>query len=339
MAAFVLIANGVFLLEGALLFGASFGAFLGEGPMIASGVLAMALWGTLCGFLIYATTLAVGGMRGDADKEARARTWSSALYLCAAFLSVGTGLGLGFGAFASCGPLFLAPFYHWVGLIGAVLGFTAYFVLPLIAGIEGHRWWVALLMCGLSGLLWGLAWLIGWVVLSGSIAESKYPAAASSPFKLPWPGGESSWVIQGNSSGLNHDKDEEFAYDFRRRCGSPVLAARKGEVVDFEDRHAANGSDKPNNFIWIKHDDGSVAKYLHLMTKSVKVKKGATVTQGQELAKVGNVGNSMTGHIHFIVVDKEKGGKNIPVAFSDSDLKGDKGIPRTFRSYESANRK
>lgn len=119
-------------------------------------------------------------------------------------------------------------------------------------------------------------------------------------------------------------------------------------MLDFEHDNDGNGSDKPNNWIWIKHDgdgagdrgDGSVAKYMHLMKKSVKVAKGARVTRGQELAKVGNVGNSLTGHIHFIVMESDaKTARNIPTAFGDPDVKDDQGIPRSFSSYESANRK
>lgn len=72
-------------------------------------------------------------------------------------------------------------------------------------------------------------------------------------------------------------------------------------------------------------------RYIHLTQGSARVKPGDTVKQGDELAKVGNVGNSLTGHIHF---DVEKGGDSIPVTFQDVDE--DKGIPRTFERYASA---
>lgn len=81
----------------------------------------------------------------------------------------------------------------------------------------------------------------------------------------------------------------------------------------------------------MKHDDGTVARYLHIAKGSARVKEGATVQQGDELAEVGNVGNSLTGHIHF---DVEKGGNSIPITFRD--VNEDKGIPRTFEHYASA---
>jgi murein DD-endopeptidase MepM/ murein hydrolase activator NlpD len=60
------------------------------------------------------------------------------------------------------------------------------------------------------------------------------------------------------------------------------------------------------------------------------------VKQGDVLALVGNVGNSLTGHIHFQV---DKGSSSIAIVFADPDVKDDHGIPRTFGSYESSNRK
>jgi len=311
--------------------------------MVVSGVLAMLLWGVFAGLQIYGLTLAAAVFRGADERLESALWWSRALMLSAALLSVVTGLGLAFGAFASCGPLYLAGLYHWTGLTGAALGFAAFFLLPVlvraILGEDGvcsepSRWWVTLIVCGSSALVWSLAWLIPYLILSGSINESAYPDRAKSPYKLPFPGGESSWVIQGNNSGLNHNGTQQFAYDFRRRCGSPVLAACAGVIADFDASNDGNGSGATNNFIAVKHDDQTVAKYLHILKNSVTLKKGARVTQGQEIAKVGNVGNSLTGHIHFIVIGKD--GKNTAATFQD--VKDDAGIPRTFSSYESGNK-
>src|SRR5689334_5979788 len=103
----LLVSGLVFLLEAALLFGASFGAFLGATPMIVSGVLAMLLWGAFGGLQIYGVTLVAAALRGREDRLESALLWSRGLALAAALLSVVTGLGLAFGAFASCGPLYL----------------------------------------------------------------------------------------------------------------------------------------------------------------------------------------------------------------------------------------
>lgn len=332
----------IFLLLAALLFFASFGAFWGMGYMIASGITGLLLWGAFAALTVYTITLAVAMARGDTGNSDACLRWTNALFLIVIILSVLTGLLLAFGAFAACGPLWLSNLYHWAGMIGTILGFVAFFTLPLIVGAfagEGddnarpHRWWVPILTVGLVALLWGLAWLIPYLMLSGDINESTYPARASSPFKLPFPGGESSWVIQGNNSSFNHTGREQHAWDFRRLCGTPVLAARDGTIRSGSvDTNEANGQNEPNNFIEVDHGDGTIARYLHIQKGSI-VRRSGAVRQGDVLAKVGNVGKSLTGHIHFVV---ERGGNSIPVTFLD--VTDDNGIPRTFHSYTSGNR-
>jgi len=323
----VLVGWIIFALFGLAMFGASFAGLTGDGVMIATAVVALAAWGTLSGLMIYAIKLAAG-----TDTERCAR-WSNVLLLTLAILSVATTWLLGFGAFASCGPAFLSPFYHWGGVAGSVLAFFAYFAFPHVTSRLGTHSWRPPLITGsiVYGLL-GVVWLIVFLVLRGDIDESFYPARSSSPYKLPYPGGDSSWVVQGNASSLNHEGNEAFAWDFRRSCGSPVLAARAGTVRTVIDTNDGRGN---NNEISVDHGDGTTARYLHIKNGSAKVTSGANVSQGEPLAEVGSVGNSMTGHIHFVV---ERGGSSIAVTFSDSDTTDDGGIPRTFGSYESSNR-
>jgi murein DD-endopeptidase MepM/ murein hydrolase activator NlpD len=61
---------------------------------------------------------------------------------------------------------------------------------------------------------------------------------------------------------------------------------------------------------------------------------GVVVKQGDQIARVGSVGNSLTGHIHFMV---KQSGTTIGVSFTD--VNDDNGIPRTFSSYTSGNRR
>ena len=44
----------------------------------------------------------------------------------------------------------------------------------------------------LVALIWGLAWLIPYLILKGNVIESEY-GSATHAYKLPFPGGESSW--------------------------------------------------------------------------------------------------------------------------------------------------
>jgi Peptidase family M23 len=328
----------IFLLLAAIFIGGSIGGFLGSGYMIASAIVAIVLWGAFAGLTINAIRLA------NAGSLTPALLWANRLFVVVTILSAVTGLVLGFLAFIGCGPLWLSSLYHWGGMIGTILGFLAFFLLPVfVRACVGesdeyatcHRWWWVVFMPLAVAVLWGLAWLIPYLLLKGDINESEY-AAANRLYKLPFPGGESSWVIQGNDSSLNHNNahnGQKFSWDFRRRCGTPVLAARDGTVAS-NPIITNDGMGGSNNEIDIDHGDGTTGQYLHIQKDSTKLKKGDKVKQGDQIALVGSVGNSMTGHIHFMV---KQGGTTIGVSFTD--VTDDKGIPRTFHSYTSGNRR
>jgi hypothetical protein len=336
----------VFLLLAAILIGGSIGGFLGSGYMIVAALLVILSWGAYAALTINAIRLAaaLAGGSGDVDKTL---TWASNLFLTIAILSGVTGLALGFLAFVGCGPLWLSSLYHWGGMIGAILGFAMYFLLPWIVRLcldggggehaQPFRLWKPIVFPLLAALIWRLAWLIPYLILKGGINESEYKSK-DHVYKLPFPAGESSWVIQGNNSSLNHNNDhngQKFSWDFRRRCGTPVLAARDGTIQKVTDSNDGMGGD--NNEIQVKQSDGTVAYYLHVEKGSVSARfrvVGTPVKQGDEIAKVGSVGNSLTGHVHFMV---KTGGTSIGVSFTD--VSEDSGIPRTFHSYNSGNRK
>src|SRR5258708_34714472 len=235
-------------------------------------------------------------------------------------------------------------------MIGTILGFLAFFLLPWFVRqcVDNtdyptcHRWWW--IVCTRLGvaIVWGLAWLFPYLLLKGDITLSDY-AASNHIYRLPFPGGESSWVIQGNNSSLNHNNNnsnsgQKFSWDFRRRCGTPVLAARKGTIKTLaDDTHDGIGG--TNNQITVDHGDGTVAFYLHIQKGSVPTRLrtiSAVVNQGDEIAEVGCVGNSLTGHIHFMVRPGQMASTTVGVSFAD--VSDDNGIPRTFGSYTSGNR-
>jgi murein DD-endopeptidase MepM/ murein hydrolase activator NlpD len=157
-------------------------------------------------------------------------------------------------------------------------------------------------------------------------------------------------VIQGNNTSADHnaaDLNQKFAWDFRRPCGSPLLAARSGNVVYAIHSNDGFGKDSPNNQIQVLHPDGTVAVYLHLQQGSIPGNLfptgGSTpaVTQGQQIAKVGCVGISLTGHVHFEVRQNRASPitsvQTVGVVFAD--VADDNGIPRTFGTYTSGNSK
>lgn len=82
-----------------------------------------------------------------------------------------------------------------------------------------------------------------------------------------------------------------------------VIAHSEGKVVWTQTGQKNNQGSKGNasygNCVKIKHPDGYFTLYAHL--KSVAVKTGQNVSQGQKIGVMGNTGNSYGRHLHFEV--------------------------------------
>ncbi|WP_297008978.1 M23 family metallopeptidase [uncultured Corynebacterium sp.] len=81
--------------------------------------------------------------------------------------------------------------------------------------------------------------------------------------------------------------------DLAAPLGTPIVAAQSGTVID------AGPASGFGNWVRIKHDDGTITVYGHMQTIDVTV--GQTVTAGQKIAGVGNLGFSTGPHCHFEV--------------------------------------
>lgn len=95
--------------------------------------------------------------------------------------------------------------------------------------------------------------------------------------------------------------------DIAGPVGTPVLAAASGEVVIAEWNSGGYG-----NLIKLKHLDGSVTVYAH--NNRNLVSRGQRVSQGQQIAEMGNTGYSTGSHLHFEIHPKSQGAVN-PLAF------------------------
>jgi murein DD-endopeptidase MepM/ murein hydrolase activator NlpD len=87
------------------------------------------------------------------------------------------------------------------------------------------------------------------------------------------------------------------AVDIANACGTPVVAAAGGVVIDSSDSGGWNGG--YGNFLYIQHPNGTKTKYAHLQT--LEVSSGDEVSQGQEIGKMGDTGHSTGCHLHFEV--------------------------------------
>ena len=111
--------------------------------------------------------------------------------------------------------------------------------------------------------------------------------------------------------------------------GRDVIAAADGVVVAVKDKYPDSRTtglrgfcdawDIRGNFVVIRHNEGEYSLSAHLLPKSVIVKVGDTVKQGDIVGKCGNSGNSTEPHLHWQL----QNGKNfflsagLPVLFSE----------------------
>ncbi|MCB0910478.1 MAG: M23 family metallopeptidase [Propionibacteriaceae bacterium] len=288
----------------------------GSWPMIVASLATLALW------VVIAVWAATNLLRAFSDAGA-----DEAVGAMLGVVLVGapvTGIGLAFLAFVKCGPVSVPRSFHALGLAAQL----TLVVVLLLGGGSTASAVIALVVL----VAWGVLWLVFYLLLRGRVDAAAYATAPAS-FRLPFPSGARTWVIQGNNSRFNHthaNLTQDFAWDFRRPCGTPVLAALAGTVTRVIDTNDGIGGS--NNEIEVQHADGSVASYLHILHNSAQVVVGGRVAQGDRLASVGSVGNSLTGHIHFHV---RQGADTIPVKFAD--VTRHDGIPRGFRFYTSGN--
>jgi murein DD-endopeptidase MepM/ murein hydrolase activator NlpD len=79
--------------------------------------------------------------------------------------------------------------------------------------------------------------------------------------------------------------------------------------------------DRYNNFVLIRHDDGTLAHYCHLKKNGVLVKVGQQVETGQPIARSGNTGFSSGPHLHFCIFKTRSGREreSIPVRFRTTE--------------------
>jgi murein DD-endopeptidase MepM/ murein hydrolase activator NlpD len=135
-------------------------------------------------------------------------------------------------------------------------------------------------------------------------ACTSYPDWQTSDYVLPYAVGASFRVSQGNCSppGDGHRGSERYAYDFDMPIGTPFVAVRAGVAVHVETSHvdgqvAATGLD---NYIVIRHDDGTFGLYGHLTRDGAAIAEGSSVAPGQMIGRSGNTGNTNNfPHLHI----------------------------------------
>jgi murein DD-endopeptidase MepM/ murein hydrolase activator NlpD len=86
-----------------------------------------------------------------------------------------------------------------------------------------------------------------------------------------------------------------YGVDIANRIGTPIRAVADGVVVE------AGPASGFGLWVRIQHADGTVSVYGHV--DSFSVKEGQAVKAGEQIARMGNRGNSTGPHLHFEIWD------------------------------------
>jgi len=129
-------------------------------------------------------------------------------------------------------------------------------------------------------------------------------------------------IIRVQAPAHKTERSLKFCIDFLLPVGTPVVAACSGTVIACQDRYKRSYKDPKfavrRNFVVINHNNGESSVYVHLRYRSIRVKKGQKVKQGQVIALSGRVGFATYPHLHFGVYrgEYQKGGVSVQIAFN-----------------------
>jgi murein DD-endopeptidase MepM/ murein hydrolase activator NlpD len=143
-------------------------------------------------------------------------------------------------------------------------------------------------------------------------------------YSLPYTPGHTYKVTQAYGGSFSHKGSNKYAIDWKMPEGTPVLAARGGLVVKVKDDSNRGGGslayDQYNNYVLVRHDDGTLGHYCHLQKDGVKVSPGQIILAGEPIALSGNTGFSSGPHLHFCVFKTRNGREreSVPIVFRDA---------------------
>lgn len=163
------------------------------------------------------------------------------------------------------------------------------------------------------------------------VSCSAFPTSQSAEYVLPYAVGQRFLVSRTFDHYLpSNGGVGVHAIDVLMPMGTPVLAIRAGTTVAVEERYSDDDhAEYHQNFVMVRHADGTVARYIHLMMNGAVVSVGDLVGQGQVIGRSGNSGPSSEPHLHF---DVQSCGPNLPPGFNAPPC--GMTVPLSFRNTE-----
>ena len=146
---------------------------------------------------------------------------------------------------------------------------------------------------------------------------------------LPWEAGQEFLVSRTTRHFIRSNGGVGlYAIDVPMPIGTTIVGSRAGRVVAVQEAFVdGNGEDLKENFVFIRHADGTISRYFHLTRDGALVSVGDVVRQGQSIALSGNTGDSAGPHLHF---DVQACGPNLPPHYNA--LPCGQTVPVTFRN-------
>jgi murein DD-endopeptidase MepM/ murein hydrolase activator NlpD len=156
------------------------------------------------------------------------------------------------------------------------------------------------------------------------LKSEKFKEDSSYIYDLPFENNKKVFLIQGYDSKMSHKG--EYALDFKVKKKTRICAARDGVVAGARGDSNKGGLKPENlsdgNYVSIKHYDGSVAHYWHLIKNGALVNVGDTITKGQVIGLSGNTGYTAFPHLHFEVIGYDSKGNYRQLATRFNTNKG-----------------
>jgi len=153
----------------------------------------------------------------------------------------------------------------------------------------------------------GAPWSYGHWHFRSRFGSSSSAETTDYPYALPYSPDEHYVVIQSYFGKFSHFRgsSSQYAVDFDMPEGSVVRTARSGVVIAYRDDSDVGGKTEKfkgsDNYVIIKHDDGTYGTYAHLKHNGVHVKLGQSLAEGDEIGLSGATGWADKPHLHFSV--------------------------------------